>query len=260
MIGQYGRESGESLRRMDRESIHKKLEALGRGGNNQDNVNSAGKGRVRLLDVDGPVFTVLTKTGELILLSFVWLVCSLPVITLGASTTALYYAVVKNIRRGRGYPIREFFKMFKLSFVRATCVTLIGLLWGAAMYRLITIALSLQSAQGSFLMRIYAVLVIVTVAVLIYVFPVISRFEISVGKSIGLAFVMAGRCVGYTACLLAMGGIMVYLFIYIPFPLIILFPSLWTLVSSFLIERALKKYMPEPSEASDESGDQWFYE
>lgn len=212
----------------------------------------------KLLDVDGPVITFLTKTGELILLSLIWVVSSLPVITIGASTTALYYSVVKNIRKNRGYPLREFFKAFKRSFLNATLITAVLLLWGAALYRLVTIAISLESTQGSFLLRIYTVIIAVTLAVVIYIFPIISRFRISAGESMGLAFVMAGRCIGYTVLLLVGSGVMVYLCIYfIPILAILILPSFWTLLSSLLIEKALRKYMPEPEE---EDLEKWFYE
>lgn len=212
----------------------------------------------KLLDVDGSVITFLTKMGELILLSLVWVICSLPIITIGASATALYYSVVKNIRRNRGYPVKEFFRAFKRSFKNATFITIIGILWGTALYRLIKIAISLESTQGSFLIRVYTVAVVVTLAVLMYVFPVISRFSISAVESMGLAFVMAGRCIGYTLLLLAGAGVMVYLCIfYIPLLAILILPSFWTLLASFPIERALRKYMPEP-ELND--GEKWFYE
>lgn len=215
------------------------------------------KERRKLLDVDGPVISFLTKTGELILLSLIWVIFSLPIITIGASTTALYYSVVKNIRKNRGYPVKEFYKSFKRSFKNATFVTIIGLLWGAALYRLTMIAVSLKSTQGSFLVRVYTIAAVVTVAVLIYVFPVISRFSISARESMGLAFVMAGRCIGYTIILLAGAGVTVYLCIfYIPLLAILIIPSFWTLLSSFLIEKALRMYMPEPG---DGDTDKWFY-
>ena len=66
-----------------------------------------------LLDVDGPVVTFLTKTGELILLGLVWLLTSFPVLTIGTSTIALYHAIVKSVRHERGYPVREYFKAFR---------------------------------------------------------------------------------------------------------------------------------------------------
>ena len=42
---------------------------------------------------------VLSGLIDLIFAGLLWLLCSLPVVTLGASTTALYYTVMKCIRQ-----------------------------------------------------------------------------------------------------------------------------------------------------------------
>ena len=41
--------------------------------------------------------------GQLIALNLLWIVCSLPVITAGASTTALYYCTLKLHKEISGY-------------------------------------------------------------------------------------------------------------------------------------------------------------
>lgn len=51
----------------------------------------------------------LTKFSHMIVLSALWVICSLPVITIGPATIALYYAAAKTIRCGIGYPTAEFF-------------------------------------------------------------------------------------------------------------------------------------------------------
>lgn len=51
---------------------------------------------------------VMGEVWNLIAVSVLWIVCSIPLITIGTSTSALYYAVVKSIRKGFGYPVREF--------------------------------------------------------------------------------------------------------------------------------------------------------
>ena len=54
----------------------------------------------RLFDLDSPLIEALTKIGDCICLSALWLVFSLPVFTIGASSTALYSAVHHCLRRG----------------------------------------------------------------------------------------------------------------------------------------------------------------
>ena len=51
----------------------------------------------------------MRRALEVLGLGLLALACSLPLVTLGASAAALYYALAKSVRRGRGSPWREFF-------------------------------------------------------------------------------------------------------------------------------------------------------
>lgn len=59
---------------------------------------------------DSPVIAFLNKATDLILLNFLWILCSLPVITAGAATAAMYYVCITSIRCGDGYVAKRFFK------------------------------------------------------------------------------------------------------------------------------------------------------
>ena len=45
-----------------------------------------------------PVWRFIGKLGDLIILNILWIVCSIPVFTAGASTTAVYYVTLKLVR------------------------------------------------------------------------------------------------------------------------------------------------------------------
>ncbi len=68
-----------------------------------------------LFDVENPVFQAIYTVGKIAMLNFMWLICSLPVFTMGASTTALIYACMKLHRR-EGYIWSNFFTSFKENF------------------------------------------------------------------------------------------------------------------------------------------------
>ena len=46
-----------------------------------------------IFNYDNPVWRFIGKLGDLIILNILWIVCSIPVFTAGASATAVYYAV-----------------------------------------------------------------------------------------------------------------------------------------------------------------------
>ena len=75
---------------------------------------------------DNVVIDGISKIADVALIGFFFLICSVPVFTIGASATALYYATNKCIYKGRGYTT-EFFRSFKDNFKQATISWLIFL-------------------------------------------------------------------------------------------------------------------------------------
>ena len=67
----------------------------------------------KLLDVEGPVVDFLEKCGQLIVLSALWLLCCIPVVTLCASSAALYDGVFQTVRKQEGNAIKTFFSSIK---------------------------------------------------------------------------------------------------------------------------------------------------
>ena len=80
-----------------------------------------------VFDIDGPVMSVVIRIFDCICLSVLWLVFSLPIITVGASSTALYVTVHRYLRRGEGHPLRTFLDAFRDNFKRSTLVWLAAL-------------------------------------------------------------------------------------------------------------------------------------
>ena len=116
-------------------------------------------------------------------------------------------------------------------------------------------------AQGTeysmFLSRIYIALMAITAAILVYLFPVLSRFTMRMSAMIKLSFVMAVRYLGYTILIVAGTALLAFLqFYYLPMPTVLFLPGAWCYICTFMIEKALRKYMP----ASEKDADAWYYE
>ena len=79
---------------------------------------------------EGPVWNFCNTVTDVLLLSLLWCGCSLPLITLGASTTALYDAAVHGIRYREPGLYRRFFRTFRREWKTSVPVTL---LWGAVL-------------------------------------------------------------------------------------------------------------------------------
>ena len=63
--------------------------------------------------MDNVVTRALTKICDMICLNIVWLICCIPIVTIGASTAALYSVMLKMVKNEEGYIFRSFFKAFK---------------------------------------------------------------------------------------------------------------------------------------------------
>ena len=84
-----------------------------------------------LFNYDNPVWRFIGKLGDLILLNILWIVCSIPIVTAGAATTAVYYVTLKLVRDENDGTIKNFFHSFKENFVQSTIIWVILLAAGA---------------------------------------------------------------------------------------------------------------------------------
>ena len=82
----------------------------------------------RLFSLDSPLFSFLSKVADLIILNILVMICCIPIVTVGASLTALHYVVLKMVRNEDSYIVRSYFKPFKQNFRQATVIWLIMLL------------------------------------------------------------------------------------------------------------------------------------
>ena len=210
-----------------------------------------------LLSVDGALIRILTKLGNLILLNVLWIIGCIPLITIGTSTTAFYYAVVKTVRRERSYPAKEFWQSYKKNLLRGSLVTLIFLAGTLLFYFNREYVAAINHGTAITKVIVYDGLFIIAIALLVCIFPVLSRFSLGLLRIWKLTFVMVIRFAPYTILLVAGTLTIGYLqFRYLPIPLIFMIPALWCYAASFLIERMLKKYTPKPLEGEDA----WYYE
>lgn len=83
---------------------------------------------------DGPFFSIMNRISDIIILNVLWLVCCIPVVTIGASTTAMLYVTMKIINGEDAYVAKKFFKSFKENFLQSTVIWLIMLAIGVMIF------------------------------------------------------------------------------------------------------------------------------
>lgn len=203
-----------------------------------------------LFDPDRLVWRGISTGMDLVYVSVLWVVCSIPVITIGAASTALYDTVAHCIRRREEGMVARFFSTFRAEFKTAT---LSWLMWLAGLGLCALLAVYLltngEGAQG-FLFRVNLVVaLVVVIGSLVWVFPVLSRFTMGFG---GLNLAAVKLVFSHLPATLVMGALTLlsalacYVWLY---PMLLL-PGLVALLDSLYVERAFRK-LTEDSRAEE---------
>lgn len=152
----------------------------------------------RFFNMDNKFFAVMGRVADLIILNVIFLICCLPVVTIGASLTALHYVTLKMARNEESYIVRSFFKSFKQNFKQATIIHLIMLVIGAVLYLDLNIVNYFDKPVSQILYVFFIALGIIYLLVFLYLYPVLAKFYNSIKNTFLNAFLMAIRHLPYT--------------------------------------------------------------
>ena len=206
-----------------------------------------------LFNYDNPVWRFIGKFWDVLVVNLLWIICSIPIVTIGASTTAMYYVTLRLVRDEDGYTIRSFFKSFKDNFKQATAIWLIflavGLILGFDLYFVLT--MMAYSTLRTVMTTVFLALLFIWVAMFTFVFPLQSRFYNPVKKTIFNAFFMSIRHIFYTIGIVVMDVVLVLLTLTMIPQLLMFGVALIAFVNSFFLNAVFKKYMPKDDREDD---------
>jgi uncharacterized membrane protein YesL len=205
---------------------------------------------------EGWLYHTLKNLTDMVIISFWWIICCVPVVTIGAATTALYYTVEKCILQGRGNPTKEFFHSFKQNMKQGCIAGVIMTALALLLTFNILYATWSQGFRGITLFVVYGVTIFVYLCMAVYIFPLLSRFTISLKGLFLYSFWIGVSHVPstlYSAFIIFCCGYLAYKFV---LPIFIL-PAVCSCIISYPVEKILKKYMDMVSqrETVDEKED-----
>ncbi len=186
----------------------------------------------------------LGRICDCICLDLMWFVCCIPIITIGASSSAYYYAYNKVIRQRRSYVFKEFFHGFKINFKQGTLNWLMVL--GLYLFLLLDcriLTLFSKEIKGSNVLLVIIIALIVFLTMwMLYLFPYMARFE-NTGKMIrkNCAIIMVANA-PWTFLLLLIFVVTVAGVLLLPM-LGIFIPIFYVALSNLILERIFRKYM-----------------
>ncbi|MCM1330400.1 MAG: YesL family protein [Ruminococcus sp.] len=136
---------------------------------------------------DSKLYKFMSKLTDLFKLNFMWLVFSLPLVTIGISTTAAYTVALKMAENDEGYIARDFLKAFKANWKQGLIMSFITVICVWAVY--LDFQLFHAAVENSVMFLIVG---IVTAYVfgfsLLYAYPLLARYENTVPNTLKNSF------------------------------------------------------------------------
>lgn len=197
-----------------------------------------------LFDTEGFLYKISMTLADIFLLSFLWLIFSIPIITIGASTTAVYYVCTKKAAGSDAYVLKNFLQSFKENFLVSTLAFVILCLTGGVLW--INFHALTQVDLGMLQMPVRVALTFVLIQVIfvsMYVFPIISRFNMTVTDAIKSALQLSNGHLFLTISSLVLFVAVCIITIFIPF-LFIFIPGIFGYFSAMLFVRIFQKHNP----------------
>lgn len=210
---------------------------------------------------DNPIWRFVGRLGDMILLNVLWILCSLPIVTIGASTTALYYCTLKIVRNEDDGDIKMFFRSFKLNFKQATIIWIPMLLLIMLLvfdFNFFGSVLAGAGVTRILLQGITIAMMVIWIFVFTYVWPLLSRFDNTVKNTVTNAAYMSIRYLGSTLSMLisdviiiAIGYVALFYMAWITAFMVLMGYPLLAWINSTMLDHIFEKYMPKQDPSRD---------
>ena len=180
-----------------------------------------------------------------IVLNIVFLISCLPIFTIGAAITSLYYVMMKESRGEYGYFIKPYLSAFKSNFIKSTKLfLLLTILFFVFSFNMI-FWLSIKSIIGNIIAILFIIALTLICGISLYCYPLLSQFENTIGQTIKNAL---GLCCSNLKAsgLLLIITLFTFFLGYFSSPLrilILLFGFVFTVyVKSFILNKIFSNY------------------
>ena len=213
---------------------------------------------MNIFSYDSKFTQILLKLCYSCYLNLLWFICSLPIFTIGAATSALYYTCLKIIRNTEGNVTRTFFKAFKENFRQATVIWLImlavGLFLAFDFYILYHLRLNSALPLAVFWTILTAILIAVTIVyfiILFMIFPLQASVINTTANMFKNAFLIGTHYLFAPILVFAVHFLMFFLVVSVFTPLIVLGEGFCAMVSSYILNNLLI-LITTPAETEEE--------
>lgn len=169
---------------------------------------------------DNMFIRLLNRLGDVFILSIIFTLCCIPIVTIGPALTALYYTAMKGITVGEGYVTKYFFKSFKQNLKQGIAIFLINALaifvFGVDLWFWIKQWKDARLGVARIMIIISVVLLMVAIMIFIFVFPLQAKFDNKIKVQIRNAFLLSIKFFPTTLAVMLITALMIYGVYYAP--------------------------------------------
>jgi uncharacterized membrane protein YesL len=170
----------------------------------------------KLFDQNHPLMRGLTDLGNVLLLSVCWVLFSIPVLTIGPATAALYYGTQKVVNGENIRVFRCFLKSFRENLKQGILLTIIFGAAAALIYYDFLFSYIVEESLGKILRIAFIVLAVIWVAMVSYTFPLQAQFQNSLKNTLKNAMLLSLVHLGKTVQLVVLHLIPIAVCLMIP--------------------------------------------
>lgn len=166
---------------------------------------------MKLFDLDSKFMQYANKFADLMGLNLLTLICCLPIVTIGASVTAMHRVLLAIYRDEEGYIVKTFFKSFKENFKQATIIWLIYLVMIAFIVTDLWLVYKGGLEMHNFIKYALGFVALLIAFSFMWVFVLQSRYENKVFQTIKNAIIVGCSHFLYSIMMIILSAIPVLL-------------------------------------------------
>lgn len=195
-----------------------------------------------LFSPDNVVLQFITKIVYSVYLNILWFICCIPIFTVGASTTALFYVTLKMSKNEEGNITKAFFHSFRENFKQGTKIWLlllgIGILLGIDGY--VLYHMRFENVFWTITTAVFLIVLIAYAIILMYIFPLLARFDNTIKAMFKNSLFIGMRFLLCTILMFLIYFAMAFIVINIFTPAVIFGEGLCALLCSYLLSNILR--------------------
>ena len=146
---------------------------------------------MNIFRMNTPFMKFMSRLTDIVALGIITLLLCLPLVTVGAAYTALYYTTLKMVRGKEGSVYKFYFKAFKENFWKATGLWLIMAVVIYLLYVDFSLLYNLELANEGIAWIGTIIIAVLAALIVSYVFPLTAQFENTIGGTLKNSFILS---------------------------------------------------------------------